>query len=160
MVKTRSVCRKGVNGGGAALQGGKMAYYCKRCNVANYENVCECCGKKNLPEVEPCDPCFIVELSNYLSRIYEEALENKGIKSFLVPSGFDLVTRANSDMKIYVPYKDIDEALDIYEAIFFPQNNSQDNSQDNQNHNSQDNSQGDGQGDLKDDRNDDNAKER
>lgn len=134
----------------------KMAYYCKRCNVANYENVCECCGKKNLPEVEPCDPCFIVELSNYLSRIYEEALENKGIKSFLVPSGFDLVTRANSDMKIYVPYKDIDEALDIYEAIFFPQ----DNSQDNQNHNSQDNSQDDRQGDLKDNRNDDNTKGR
>ena len=103
-----------------------MAYYCKRCNVANYENVCECCGKKNLPEVEPGDPCFIVELS----------------------------------MKIYVPYKDIDEALDIYEAIFFPQDNSQDNSQDNQNHNSQDNSQDDRQGDLKDNQKDDNTKER
>lgn len=95
-------------------------FYCEKCKSINPDPVCEECGKSPLPPATPNDICFVTEQSHEISTMYAEALKARDVPVFSVPSGFSMRTRASAGNKIYVPYQFLDEAIDVFDAIFTP----------------------------------------
>lgn len=101
-------------------------FYCEKCKLLNNDTICGNCGKSHLPTVQPNDICFVVRLWLTYASMYEEALKEQKIPVFSVPCGFSVRTRASDDRNIYVPYEFYDKAVDIYENIFFADEESDD----------------------------------
>lgn len=101
-------------------------FYCEKCKLLNSDTICENCGKSHLPTAQPNDVCFVVQLWLTYASMYEEALKEQNIPVFSVPCGFSLRTRASDDRNIYVPYEFYDRAVEIYEDIFFRDDESDD----------------------------------
>lgn len=95
-------------------------FYCEKCKLISQDPVCENCGKSPLPPATPDDICFVTAQSHEISTMYEEALKAQNIPVFSVPTGFSMRTRASAGRKIYVPYQFLDEAIDVFDAIFMP----------------------------------------
>ena len=93
-------------------------YYCEKCKNVNENNNCVYCGKRKLREVNDDDLCFFVELGNFHATMFLEALSSQRIDAFSIPSGFSLTTRANSSQKIYIPYKSLAAAHDVYVSMY------------------------------------------
>ena len=81
-------------------------FYCEKCKIANKENFCIKCGKSNLPTIKDDDLCLFAVLYKTKSDAFENDLKANGIFCISLPCGFDEMTRANLNKKIFIFYKD------------------------------------------------------
>ncbi len=96
--------------------------YCEKCNFATEESRCPQCGNKKLREVKDDDYCFFVNLNEFSYNMLESALQEQNIEVVGVPcysreATYATAGRANA-RQVYIRYKDIDKAIEIYETIF------------------------------------------
>ena len=94
-------------------------YFCEKCNTLMQDNCCTICGKKDLREVQDDDFCYLVTLNADNAHYFEENLKLHNIPSALLGGGgLDLRTRTSGKFKIYVPYRLLDKATEIYNILF------------------------------------------
>ncbi len=96
--------------------------FCEKCNFATPENRCPLCGNKKLRDVKNEDLCFFVNINEFSYKMFESALQEQNIEVVGVPcysreATYATAGRANA-RQVYIRYKDIEKAMEIYEAIF------------------------------------------
>ena len=96
--------------------------YCEKCNFATEETRCPLCGNKKLRDIQDDDYCFFVNISDFSYTMLEGALQEHNIDVVGVPCyshevKYATAGRADS-RQVYIRYKDIDKAIEIYETLF------------------------------------------
>ena len=96
--------------------------FCEKCNLTTTENRCPLCGNKKLRTVQDTDFCFFANLDAFNFTMFENALNNKAIDVVGVPYYPGAVAYGNAGRangrKVYIRYKDTEQAKDIYETLF------------------------------------------
>lgn len=96
--------------------------FCEKCNVATAEKFCPSCGSKKLRAADNDDFCYLLSTSAFNFEMFESALKENDADVVGVPYYPYGVTRANAGRaggrKVYVRYKDMERAKEIYETIF------------------------------------------
>lgn len=96
--------------------------FCEKCNFATPENRCPSCGNKRLRAVNDDDFCFFTNTDEFNFDMLESTLNENNIEVVGVPYYVRGVTYASAGRadgrKVYVRYKDIEQAREIYEAMF------------------------------------------
>ena len=96
--------------------------FCEKCNLATSENCCPVCGNKKLRTVQDEDFCFFVNLDEFYFTMLEKVLKDEAVDVVGVPYYTHGVTYATagraSGRKVYIRYKDIEQATEIYETLF------------------------------------------
>ncbi len=96
--------------------------FCEKCNFPTEESRCPLCGNKKLREVKDEDFCFFVNINEFSYTMLESALQEQKIEVVGVPcysheATFATAGKADS-RQVYIRYKDIDKAIEIYETLF------------------------------------------
>ena len=96
--------------------------YCEKCNFATDENRCPLCGNKGLRAVNDKDFCFFTIVDEFHFNMLESTLKENKVEIIGVPCysrGVTYATAGRADRrKVYVHYKDMERAKEIYEDIF------------------------------------------
>ncbi len=96
--------------------------FCEKCNVVTTERNCPSCGNKRLRDVNDEDFCFFVNIEAFYFEMLESTLQDNKIEVVGVPYYSQGVTYASAGRadgrKIYVRYKDIEQAKEICEVLF------------------------------------------
>lgn len=96
--------------------------FCEKCNYITAENRCPLCGNKKLRNVNNDDFCFFINLDTFHFTMFESALNEKKIDVIGIPYYPRAVAYGNAGRaqgrKVYLRYKDIGQAKEIYETLF------------------------------------------
>ena len=93
-------------------------YLCPKCSRLTAETVCPNCNCKTAV-AQADDVCFFVELSGMSVQMLAEVLSNNGIDFVHVPYFFGYSqTNTPNGYRFFVRYKNLQQAADLYCAIF------------------------------------------
>lgn len=97
--------------------------FCEKCNLLTDGKRCPSCRNKKLRDVHDDDFYYFTDLHSMCFEMFEEALKNNNIDVVGVPYYpgnavvFSNAGRADG-RKVYVRYKNLDTAAEIYNALF------------------------------------------
>ena len=99
-----------------------MLLYCENCQRLTDEGACPVCGRKNLREPQPADPCFVCEKQIVWGEMLENELKEHGIPVLLKNQmGAGMAIKVGpmlERVRVYVPFPRWQEAMDIAEDLF------------------------------------------
>lgn len=97
--------------------------FCEECNITTKDNRCPLCRRKKLREVRSEDYCFFVNLGEFYFKMFEDTLKRNNIDVIAVPYYPRGVSYASagraSGRKVFIRHKDTENALEIYNTLFF-----------------------------------------
>lgn len=96
--------------------------FCEKCNYVTGGKICPCCGNKKLRDVTDEDFCFFTKMDAYNYEMFEYTLNDNGIDTVGVPFymtgvSYAVVGRAEG-RKVYIRYKDLEKAKNVFQTIF------------------------------------------
>lgn len=97
--------------------------FCEKCNLLTDGKRCPICRNKKLREVNNDDFCYFVDLHSLYFEMLEEALKNNNIEVVAIPyyPGNSVIfsnAGRGDGRKVYVRYKHLDAAAEIYDELF------------------------------------------
>lgn len=101
----------------------KPMFYCEDCKLANNENKCFNCSKKNLPEIKSNNAVYLTSKDAIWSATLEDILDRNEIpfiKNGTQGAGITSEIGFGGEYyHFYVPYGAYEEAKEIVDSIFF-----------------------------------------
>ena len=95
--------------------------FCEKCNILTDNACCPVCGNKKLREADGEDFCYFKSISAFAFEMLAFTLQENKIEVIGVPYYLGGVTHSTAGRaegrKVYVRYKDIDKAKEIYEIV-------------------------------------------
>ncbi|MGN0804681.1 MAG: hypothetical protein ACI4MS_04790 [Candidatus Coproplasma sp.] len=95
--------------------------FCEKCNILTDDARCPVCGNKKLRDADGEDFCYFKSLSSFDFEMLAFTLQENKIEVVGVPYYLGGVTHSTAGRaegrKVYVRYKDIEKAKEIYESI-------------------------------------------
>lgn len=97
--------------------------FCEKCNLMVQYDRCPACGSKKVRDIRENDFVLLVNLDSFHCEMLEYALNDNQIENACIPYYPLGVTNANagraSGRRVYVRFKDLERAMEVYKTIFF-----------------------------------------